>query len=83
MMGSQPDNQGIIPHSFEQIYAFIDDPANKACKFLVRCSFLEIYNEEIRDLLTGDDKKLELREDVKRKDVFVQDLNIVAVKSID
>ena len=47
----------------EQIYAFIDDSSNAQKKFLVRCSFLEIYNEDIRDLLRQDDQKLEMRED--------------------
>ena len=35
--------------------------------FLVRASYLEIYNEEVRDLLSKDPKnKLELKEDVER-----------------
>ena len=62
MMGVEND-QGIIPHAMEQIYAFIDDSSNSQKKFLVRCSFLEIYNEDIRDLLRQDDQKLEMRED--------------------
>lgn len=43
--------QGIIPNSFDHIYGYIDDQGNNNKKFLVRCSYLEIYNEEIRDLL--------------------------------
>jgi kinesin family protein 3/17 len=48
----------------------------------VRCSFLEIYNEDIRDLLGRDvEKKLELKED-PNKGVFTKDLTTCIVKSI-
>ena len=54
-------------------------------KFLVRCSYLEIYNEEIHDLLVdsgrGQPAKLDLKED-PNKGVFVKDLNCLIVKSI-
>jgi len=77
-----PDSQGIIPNSFEQIYGYIDDPSNNDKKFLVRCSYLEIYNEEIRDLLGEDSEvKLELKEN-KDKGVFVKDLTIMTVKTV-
>ena len=52
MVGLQTkEDQGIIPNAFEHIYGCIDDSANVEKKFLVRCSYVEIYNEEIRDLL--------------------------------
>jgi len=55
-------------------------------KFLVRCSYLEIYNEEIHDLLVDvpkgkEHKKLELKEDPD-KGVFVKDLSQGMVTSI-
>ena len=75
-------NQGIIPNAFEHIYNFIDDQANLEKRFLVRCSFIEIYNEEIRDLLgPNPENKLELKEN-KDKGVFVKDLSIETVKTI-
>lgn len=39
--------------------------------FLVRASFLEIYNEEVRDLLSANSPTLQVRED-PRRGVFVQ-----------
>ena len=45
-----PAQRGIIPNCFAQIFGFIDEK-NDGMKFLVRCSYLEIYNEEIHDLL--------------------------------
>ena len=44
MMGVQddPELRGIIPRTFNQIVTMVDTDDSK--KFLVRCSFLEIYN---------------------------------------
>ena len=51
----------MIPNSFEHIFTHIDRTENE--KYLVRVSYLEIYQEEIRDLLSKDHKsRLELRE---------------------
>ena len=40
--------RGIIPRTFEHIFRAIKGTPN--VQFLVRVSFLELYNEEIRDL---------------------------------
>jgi Kinesin motor domain len=47
-----PDRElrGIIPRAVRHIFGYIDS-ADKEIKFLVRCSYLEIYNENILDLL--------------------------------
>jgi kinesin family protein 3/17 len=87
MMGLKdagPDQRGIIPNAFEHIFGYIDSgPNSGTMKFLVRCSYLEIYNEDIRDLLTGKgtDQKMELKED-PNKGVYVKDLTCIIVKSI-
>ena len=48
----------------------------------MRCSYSEIYNEEIRDLLNYDPKsKLELKE-TKDKGIFVRNLSMNLVKGI-
>ena len=44
-----PTQRGIIPRAFEHIFESIQVAENT--KFLVHASYLEIYNEEIRDLL--------------------------------
>lgn len=55
------DERGVIPKSFEQIFTHISRTADK--QHLVRASYLEIYQEEIRDLLDKDPKKrYELKE---------------------
>ena len=48
----------------------------------VRASYLEIYNEEIRDLLSKDHKKqLQLKESVDQG-VYVKDLSMFVLKSV-
>ena len=38
------EDRGIIPKAIRHIFSYIDS-AHKGTKFLVRCSYLEIYNE--------------------------------------
>ena len=47
---------------------------------LVTCSFLEIYNEKIFDLLDGGSTGLQIREDVKRG-VIVKDLTELPISN--
>jgi len=67
-MQGVPDSvqhKGIIPRAFEHIFEAIETSDN--VKYLVHASYLEIYNEEIRDLLGKDVKKrLELKEHPER-----------------
>ncbi|KAE8594840.1 hypothetical protein XENTR_v10019817 [Xenopus tropicalis] len=75
-----PSQRGIIPRAFEHIFESIQCAENT--KFLVRASYLEIYNEEIRDLLGADPKqKLELKEHPERG-VYVRDLSLHTVHSV-
>ena len=54
MLGVKGDKSeaGIIPKAFDHIFGYFDDAVNMQKKFLIRCSYLEIYNEAIRDLLS-------------------------------
>ena len=56
--------RGIIPRSFRHIFDSING-LGKDKEYLVRASFLEIYNEDVRDLLSKNpSNKLELKESV-------------------
>jgi len=75
-----PELRGIIPRAFCRVFEQIDETHDQ--NFLVRASYLEIYNEEVRDLLSKDPKnKLELKEDADRG-VYVKDLTSYVVKSV-
>ena len=83
MLGVKNDPQlrGIMPNAFRHIFGYIDASAGTK-KFLVRCSYLEIYNEEIHDLLGRDiSKRCDLRHDPE-KGAYVKELNTVIVKSV-
>ncbi|XP_043237918.1 kinesin-like protein KIF17 isoform X1 [Amphibalanus amphitrite] len=68
-----PTQLGLIPRAFEHIFDAIS--TSTETKYLVHGSYLEIYNEEIRDLLGNDPKKkIELKEHPE-KGVYVQDLS--------
>ncbi|XP_077979218.1 osmotic avoidance abnormal protein 3-like isoform X2 [Glandiceps talaboti] len=72
--------RGIIPRAFEHIFENIGVAEN--FKYLVHASYLEIYNEEIRDLLSKDTKKkLELKEHPERG-VYVKDLSMHSVHNV-
>lgn len=70
---------GIIPRSFEQIWLHINRTEN--FQFLVDVSYLEIYMEELRDLLKPSSKNLEVRE--SGSGVYVPNLHSVTCKSVD
>ncbi|TRY57410.1 hypothetical protein DNTS_026603 [Danionella cerebrum] len=82
MQGVQdpPSQKGIILRAFEHVFETIQCSENT--KYLVRASYLEIYKEEIRDLLSKDSKqKLELKEHPERG-VYVRDLTLQTVHSV-
>ncbi|XP_029569252.1 kinesin-like protein KIF15 [Salmo trutta] len=68
------DQRGVIPRSFEYLFFLINrevERSENAKSFLCKCSFIEIYNEQIYDLLDSASASLFLRENIK-KGVFVE-----------
>ncbi|MES1911807.1 MAG: hypothetical protein MHM6MM_004182 [Cercozoa sp. M6MM] len=79
-MEGKQNKPGIIPKAISDIFAYIDREATSSTKFLVRVSYLQIYNEQISDLLRNEQKSLQIREDRKRG-VFVARLSEWVVRS--
>jgi kinesin family protein 11 len=74
------ENAGIVPRSVKAIF---EQLGGSGAEFTIRVSFLELYNEELQDLLSTDtEKKLRLCEDVK-KGLICQNLEEVAVLNVD
>ena len=86
MMGvtNDPNLRGVIPNAFEHIFNYIKNEETTK-KFLLRCSFVEIYNEEVRDLLISNkknenNKALDIRDDPKRGTI-IKDLTYITLKN--
>lgn len=77
-MEGSSDQPGIIPNSFKHVFDKVAISKNK--RILVRASYLEIYNEEIRDLLSKDPKNaLDIKENAD-SGVYVKGLTAQVVK---
>ncbi|VDP97682.1 unnamed protein product, partial [Trichobilharzia regenti] len=75
-----PELRGVMPNSFDLIFDHIS--RSKDAQYLVRASYLEIYKEEIRDLLRRDQSKhLEIKEKPD-SGIYVKDLSSVLTRSI-
>ncbi|XP_028036943.1 kinesin-like protein Klp68D [Bombyx mandarina] len=60
-MEGTPDHEGVIPRAFRHIWAHIENNASPDVTHLVSCSYVELYLEDVRDLLSKDCKKLTIR----------------------
>jgi len=93
MMGtdSDPNLKGIIPQLNDDLFVKLQeklfvmrekaekDNSNAKTKFMVSVSFLEVYNEEIKDLLNPSDRKLKIHEHPKQG-IYVEDLCELVVR---
>eukprot|EP00462_Mataza_sp_D1_P017353 CAMPEP_0175160044 /NCGR_PEP_ID=MMETSP0087-20121206/23779_1 /TAXON_ID=136419 /ORGANISM="Unknown Unknown, Strain D1" /LENGTH=530 /DNA_ID=CAMNT_0016448201 /DNA_START=20 /DNA_END=1609 /DNA_ORIENTATION=- len=74
MMGepTSEKNKGIIPRFLEGIFQAIEE-ADDSIRFTMKLSYVEIYNESIRDLLDPTRTNLKIRE--TDKTVWIQDIS--------
>ncbi|VDM96246.1 unnamed protein product [Thelazia callipaeda] len=78
---NEPHLRAVIPSAYHHIFKHIAQSQNQ--QYLVRASYLEIYKEEIRDLLSRDPKtRLELKERLGTG-VYVKDLSSFVTKSVE
>ncbi|KAH9659395.1 kinesin-like protein KIN-12E [Citrus sinensis] len=77
-------NSGMTPRVFEYLFSTIQKEKivrkDEKIRFNCKCSFLEIYNEQILDLLDPSSSNLQIREDNK-KGVYVENLKEIEVTS--
>ncbi|XP_010525678.1 PREDICTED: kinesin-like protein KIN-12D [Tarenaya hassleriana] len=78
-------HRGMMPRIFEFLFARIqaeeESRRDERLKYNCKCSFLEIYNEQITDLLDPCSTNLQLREDIK-EGVYVENLTEYEVQSV-
>ncbi|XP_065855642.1 LOW QUALITY PROTEIN: kinesin-like protein KIN-12D [Euphorbia lathyris] len=78
-------HRGMTPRIFEFLFARIqaeeESRRDERLKYNCKCSFLEIYNEQITDLLDPSSTNLLLREDAKQG-VYVENLSEFEVHTV-
>ncbi|XWS11294.1 hypothetical protein CRYUN_Cryun38cG0071800 [Craigia yunnanensis] len=83
---SPRSHQGIVPRIFQMLFSEIqreqENPDGKQINFQCRCSFLEIYNEQIGDLLDPTQRNLEIKDDSKNG-LYVENLTEEYVSSYE
>ncbi|WOL10066.1 kinesin-like protein KIN-7K, chloroplastic [Canna indica] len=62
-MHGDPKSPGVIPLAIKDVFSMIQDTPGR--EFLLRVSYLEIYNEVINDLLDPTGQNLRVREDAQ------------------
>ncbi|GBG60665.1 hypothetical protein CBR_g11890 [Chara braunii] len=74
---------GILPRVIRQLFESVEEKKAQA-EFLVRCAFVEIYNEDIKDLLHPDtpNKSIAIREDANG-DIILAGVRDVVVTNYD
>ncbi|CAG8558581.1 15910_t:CDS:2, partial [Racocetra fulgida] len=83
---SPPDSRGIIPRSLATLFSYINSAQYKNRKFTMKVSFVEIYNEDLIDLLAeGDDEckpQVLIREDSKGNIIWsgLQEIKVCTVE---
>ncbi|XP_050916828.1 kinesin-like protein KIN-12A [Lathyrus oleraceus] len=80
------EQQGLTPRVFERLFARIKEEQTKhsdqQLNYQCNCSFLEIYNEQVTDLLDPSQRNLQIREDVK-SGVYVENLTENQVSTME
>lgn len=81
MDGGEDENRGIIPRVFDHLFDHIGNDTSK--KYFVWMSYVEIYNEDVFDLLrtTGQKEALKVRES-KEKTFYVEKARRVPINSL-
>lgn len=86
MMGDIEDEQqaGLVPRVFARLFEAIRARASDGedDSYTISCSFLEIYNEEVTDLLHTSSTNLQIRDGDVKRGVYVQGLSSHPVASL-
>jgi kinesin family protein 11 len=80
-----PDAAGIVPRVLFSLFNKLGDDEGEQSEHSVKCSFIELYNEELRDLLSADDAtKLKIYDEANkngRTSTMVQGMEETHIKS--
>ncbi|CAI2161819.1 17640_t:CDS:2 [Funneliformis geosporum] len=83
-----PESKGIIPRAMQTLFSSMNAPHYKSRKFSLKVSFIEIYNEDLIDLLGesyGDSRpQVTIREDTKGNILWsgLQEIRVNSVNEV-
>eukprot|EP00835_Amoeboradix_gromovi_P005289 NODE_484_length_7802_cov_0.227184.p1 type:complete len:765 gc:universal NODE_484_length_7802_cov_0.227184:5265-2971(-) len=73
-------NAGIIPRAIHYIFDLLENKKGEILDFSIRISYLELYNEDLRDLLVESPESLKIFEENKK--ILVQGAEELLVRNI-
>ena len=78
-LSGSPSTPGIIPLAIHDLFTQIRESPDR--EFLLRASYLELYNESLLDLLSAEGKELSISEGRKKGEVVINGLTECAVRT--
>jgi centromeric protein E len=78
-LSGSPSAPGIIPLAVHDLFTQIRATPDR--EYLLRASYLELYNESLLDLLSAEGKELSLSEGRKKGEVVINGLTECAVRT--
>ncbi|KAK9387036.1 P-loop containing nucleoside triphosphate hydrolase protein [Lipomyces mesembrius] len=76
--GTFANDAGIIPRVLYRLFQALEVEQSE---YSVKCSFIELYNEELRDLISkDDDRKVKIYEDTTKKGIIIQGMEESFIK---
>ena len=79
---SLSESRGILLRMLEEMFTRVKSPNSGYQSASINCSYLEIYNEQIIDLMAKEPRNLAIREDLRRG-VFVEGLTELTINNYE
>lgn len=75
-MDGVPDNVGVIPRTVDLLFDSIKNYRILGWEYVIKATFLEIYNEVLYDLLSNEQKDLDIRmaKNASKNEIYVSNL---------
>lgn len=84
-MDGVPNNVGVIPRTVDLLFDSIKNYRRLGWEYVIKATFLEIYNEVLYDLLSNEQKDLDIRmaKSSSKNDIYVSNLTEETVTDPD
>ena len=82
MKGDQKNNEGLITLSIKEVFNSLNNKDTCISKYTVKISYLEIYNENVNDLIDNSKKNLEIKESSNKR-IYVNNLSEISVSNVE